>query len=194
METTQGKTIKTLSIVILVLSIIAFIAAIACTMIFGAGAAGVAGSMDDPEMQAALDEALSELQAEGSATLDISEFEADELQQLIDAGIIDENGNVTSTAAAEGTVAGLGFLAIWFIMIAIGAVITLVISIITLRRWDKPEKFNAVMGWAIAGAVFCLICGRIIILILFVVMAVLAYKGHPSRQNPYVYNSGQTWA
>lgn len=183
METPQGRTIKGLSIAVLICSILALVAALACTALFSAGAGFIAQNANSPEMTKAMNEALEELQEEGGATIDITEIEG--AQDLIDAGIIDENGNITPSAATDTAFAGMGFVIVACVLIAIGALLTLIISIITLRRWSKPEKFNTVLVWAIIGAILCLACARWVIMVLFIIMAVKAYQGHPNRQNAY---------
>ncbi len=60
---------------------------------------------------------------------------------------------------------------------ALMCAVSLVAGILGIRNAKMPQKYGAIFGWSIAGAVCALLSGRIITMVLQIIVCVFAYRG-----------------
>lgn len=147
MMNSDARTVRGLSIAVLVLSILSIVGALFTLAFLGIG--GFA--LSDPDFV-------------GSAAIELN-----------------ADPDLQAYNLDSGDVMGAAMLSLVVMSVATGwcilcSIVTLIASIIGMRNCTKPEKLGGVFGWAVAGAVFAFLTGRLVTMVLLIVSAVFASK------------------
>ncbi|MBQ6455338.1 MAG: hypothetical protein IJJ32_04560 [Eggerthellaceae bacterium] len=165
-----GRTIRGLSIAVTILAALSLVG----TLVLG-------GLMGMLAISAASDDYVSSSDSIYSGRIDVDDLglSPSELRELKALGIdIDEFGGIEISRGAAYDFAGIMLVLaglISFLCMIAGA-FSLVAGILGITRWNRPEKMQAVLIWAIVAAVFSLFVGRLISLVLLIIIAVEAYR------------------
>lgn len=154
MPNSDARVVRGLNIAVLILSIISLVL---CAFMFAIfGIAGVAAN--DPTTVSNISESLdASIEADGNAEV---------------TDLMDHYGLTTNDVAVGGIAVVLASLGIFSVWAFICTIVPFIASILALRNYNKPEKLGGAFGWAIAGAVFSLLCGALITLVLLIISAV----------------------
>ena len=156
MPNSDARMVRGLSIAVLVLSILAIAGSLLTVLLLGIG--GVA--LNDPSVT-------------GSAALEINGDP--ELSAY----------NIDSQDILGLTMLGLGIATVFLGWFAVCSIVPLVAAILGMRNYNNVDKLGGAFGWAIAGAVFSLLCGNIITMVLLIVSAVYINKLRKAPMVPY---------
>ena len=156
MPNSDARMVRGLSIAVLVLSILALAGSLLTIVFLGIGGA-----------------ALSDPSIAGSAALELSNDP--ELGAY----------NIDSAEVQYLAMLGLGLTGAFMGWIIVCSIVSLVAAILGMRNYGNVDKLGGAFGWAIAGAVFSLLCGNIITMALLIVSAVYINKLRKAPMVPY---------
>ena len=179
-----GRTIRGLSIAITVLAGLAIVAAMGMAALSGLLAIGL---VDD-------DYGYSSHSGRGaSISIDDLDLSPSDIRELRDLGIDIDDIEISYSDGGALAAAIVFFLGLGaFGGFVVGA-LSLVAGILGIIRWQRPDKMQTVFIWAIVAAVFSLLIGRLISLVLLIILAVEAYKYRRDYMNATMYDSAQGW-